>query len=44
MFVEDYCETLDRVFHEGDSGEVLNIGSSNKWSNSDIVSLVWIKS
>jgi dTDP-glucose 4,6-dehydratase len=35
LFVEDHCEALDRVFHQGDSGEVYNIGGANEWSNID---------
>ena len=37
MFVEDHCEALDCVFHEGDTGETYNIGGCNEWSNIDIV-------
>ena len=40
LFVEDHCEALDLVFHEGASGEVFNIGGSNEWSNIDIVRFV----
>jgi len=37
LFVEDHCEALDCVFHEGDNGETYNIGGCNEWSNIDIV-------
>ena len=37
LFVEDHCEALDCVFHEGDTGETYNIGGCNEWSNIDIV-------
>ena len=37
LFVEDHCEALDCVFHEGDLGETYNIGGCNEWSNIDIV-------
>jgi len=37
LFVEDHCEALDCVFHEGDTGETYNIGECNEWSNIDIV-------
>ena len=37
LFVEDHCEALDSVFHEGDTGETYNIGGCNEWSNIDIV-------
>ena len=40
LFVEDHCEALDRVFHQGVSGEVYNIGGANEWSNIDIVRFV----
>ena len=31
---------MDKVFHEGDDGEVYNTGGANEWSNIDIVRLV----
>jgi len=37
LFVEDHCEALDCVFHEGDPGETYNIGGCNEWRNIDIV-------
>ena len=37
LFVEDHCEALDCVFHEGYTGETYNIGGCNEWSNIDIV-------
>ena len=37
LLVEDHCEALDSVFHEGDTGETYNIGGCNEWSNIDIV-------
>jgi len=37
LFVEDHCEALDCVFHEGDTGGTFNIGGCNEWSNIDIV-------
>jgi len=37
LFVEDHCEALDCVFHEGDTGGTYNIGGCNEWSNIDIV-------
>ena len=29
LFVENHCETLDCVFHEGDPGGTFNIGGGN---------------
>ena len=40
LFVEDHCEALDCVFHQGDPGETFNIGGCNEWSNIDIVRYV----
>ncbi|MBL4825253.1 MAG: dTDP-glucose 4,6-dehydratase [SAR324 cluster bacterium] len=40
LFVEDHCEALDCVFHEGDPGEVFNIGGENEWENIDIIRFV----
>ena len=40
LFVDDHCEALDVVFHEGVSGEVYNIGGANELSNIDIVRFV----
>lgn len=40
LHVWDHCAAIDRVFHEGKSGEVYNIGGNNEWKNIDIVKLV----
>ncbi len=37
LHVEDHCEALDRVFHDGKPGEVYNIGGHNEWENIRIV-------
>jgi dTDP-glucose 4,6-dehydratase len=40
LHVWDHCAAIDRVFHEGKSGEVYNIGGNNEWKNIDIVKLI----
>ncbi len=37
IYVADNCEGLDIVFHEGNVGEVYNIGGGNEVANIDIV-------
>ncbi|MFA6541877.1 MAG: dTDP-glucose 4,6-dehydratase, partial [Bacteroidota bacterium] len=37
LYVEDHCLALDTVLHNGNVGEVYNIGGHNEWKNIDIV-------
>ncbi|WP_010493885.1 dTDP-glucose 4,6-dehydratase [Paenibacillus elgii] len=37
LYVEDHCAAVDRVVHQGISGEVYNIGGRNERTNLDIV-------
>jgi dTDP-glucose 4,6-dehydratase len=37
LYVEDNCAAVDRVFHEGDIGEIYNIGGENELSNLYVV-------
>ena len=40
LFVEDNCEALDLLLHEGEPGESYNIGAENQRYNIDIAELV----
>jgi dTDP-glucose 4,6-dehydratase len=36
LYVDDHCEAIDLVFHQGQQGETYNIGSNNEQKNIDI--------
>ena len=40
LYVEDHCEAIDRIIHNGKIGEVYNIGGHNEMKNIDIVKLI----
>lgn len=40
LYVEDHCEAIDLVFHQGQAGERYNIGGHNEKRNIDIVKLI----
>ena len=40
LYVEDHCEAIDLVFHNGVSGERYNIGGHNERRNIEIVKLI----
>ena len=40
LHVEDHCQAIDLVFHQGKAGEVYNIGGKNEWRNVDITKLI----
>lgn len=40
LYVEDHCEAIDLVFHNGKAGERYNIGGHNEKTNIDIVKLI----
>jgi dTDP-glucose 4,6-dehydratase len=40
LFVEDNCDALDLLLHEGEPGEAYNIGAENQRYNIDIAELV----
>lgn len=40
LYVEDHCEAIDLVFHNGKPGERYNIGGHNEKRNIDIVKLI----
>ena len=37
LFVDDHCQAIDLVFHDGRPGETYNIGGDNEISNIDLV-------
>ncbi len=37
LWVEDHAAAIDKIFHEGKSGETYNIGGNNEWKNIDLV-------
>jgi dTDP-glucose 4,6-dehydratase len=40
LYVDDHNQGIDKIIHNGTSGEVYNIGGNNEWTNIDIVNLV----
>ena len=40
LYVEDHCEAIDLVFHNGKAGKRYNIGGHNEKRNIDIVKLI----
>ena len=40
LFVEDHCQALDLVFHEGETGKTYNIGGHNEITNLELVRLI----
>ncbi len=40
LYVEDHCEAIDLVFHNGKAGQRYNIGGHNEKRNIDIVKLI----
>lgn len=40
LHVEDHCRGLDQVFHQGQPGEVYNIGGNNEHTNIEIIRLI----
>ncbi|NJN86510.1 MAG: dTDP-glucose 4,6-dehydratase [Leptolyngbyaceae cyanobacterium SL_7_1] len=37
LYVEDHCTALDRILHQGRSGDIYNIGGNNQVRNLDLV-------
>ena len=40
LYVEDHCEAIDLIIHNGKIGEVYNVGGHNEMANIDIVKLI----
>ncbi len=40
LYVEDHCQAIDLVLHQGKSGEVYNVGGHNEKANIEIVKLI----
>lgn len=40
LFVKDHALAIDKIFHEGLTGQTYNIGGFNEWRNIDIVKLL----
>ena len=40
LYVEDHCEAIDRIIHNGRVGEIYNVGGHNEMRNIDIVRLI----
>lgn len=40
LYVENHCDALSLVFHDGDSGETYNVGGDNEWQNLELVHLI----
>lgn len=41
IYVKDNCEAIDFVLHNGDAGEIYNIGSGNEKTNLDLTKLIF---
>jgi dTDP-glucose 4,6-dehydratase len=37
LYVDDHAKAIDTILHNGNTGEVYNIGGNNEWKNIDIV-------
>ena len=40
LYVEDHCRGIEKIIHNGQVGEVYNVGGCNEWTNIDIVNLI----
>lgn len=37
LWVKDHAAAIDRIYHQGKTGETYNIGGNNEWKNIDLV-------
>ncbi|MBO4761959.1 MAG: dTDP-glucose 4,6-dehydratase [Lachnospiraceae bacterium] len=40
LYVEDHCEAVDTILHNGRDGEVYNVGGHNEMHNIDIIKII----
>jgi dTDP-glucose 4,6-dehydratase len=40
LHVQDHCAAVDLILHQGEAGEIYNIGAHNEWSNIELVRLL----
>lgn len=40
LWVEDHASAIDKIFHEGRTGETYNIGGNNEWQNIKLIQLL----
>lgn len=40
LYVVDHATAIDKIFHEGRSGETYNIGGNNEWQNIELIRLM----
>lgn len=40
LYVEDHCRAIDRIFHQGATGETYNVGGKNEISNLEIAGII----
>jgi dTDP-glucose 4,6-dehydratase len=40
LYVEDNCEALDMILHEGRPGDIYNVGADNERSNIEVATLI----
>lgn len=40
LYVEDHCQAIDQILHQGRVGQVYNIGGHNEMKNIDIVKII----
>ena len=40
IYVQDFCEALDLILKQGESGEIYNVSAGNELTNLDVVKLI----
>ena len=40
IFVKDNCEAIDKIYNSGNSGEKYNVGSTQEFSNNEIIEMI----
>ncbi len=40
LYVEDHVIAIDKIYHEGRTGETYNIGGFNEWTNIDLIKVL----
>jgi len=40
LYVKDHAAAIDRIYHQGKTGETYNIGGHNEWRNIDLIHLL----
>ena len=40
LYVVDHARAIDKIFHQGRTGETYNIGGENEWTNIDLIKVI----